>query len=381
MIGLVQAVRSDIRQLSEMVRDSAGEGELQAAGYVAERLREVGVGEVEVQSYRGRKTYAPSHAIHTAIGVALAVRRGFAARLGSLALLASLELDAGGRFPWLARILPRGEGANVIARIPAREGTERVKTVVLLAHHDAARTGLVWSPAISRVGKARRIESRRIEGFMLPVAAGFALASIPLKASRLLGAGLLGLATALTTEVGLGETVPGASDNASGVAGLIELAGQITKYPLPGVEVQVWSVGSEESGMDGMRAALSANPLDPDSTFILGLDTLGAGKPILAASEGTILEHRYANEDMDLVDRAADAAGLGRPERWRIGGWTDPILGVFAGIPTVSLLSIGPEGLFTNYHLPTDTADNVNYESVEDCIKLARATIDALAES
>ena len=133
--------------------------------------------------------------------------------------------------------------------------------------------------------------------------------------------------------------------------------------------------------MDGMRAALKANPLDPSSTFILGLDTLGAGRPILASSEGTILEHRYRDEDMDLVDTAARDKDLPLPERWRIGGWTDPILGVFAAIPTVSLLSIGPDGLFTNYHLPSDTVENVNFESVEACLQVARATIESLSQT
>lgn len=40
-----------------------------------------------------------------------------------------------------------------------------------------------------------------------------------------------------------------------------------------------------------MRAFLDAHELDPDSTFVLGLDPLGAGTPIVAHAEGALL-HR-----------------------------------------------------------------------------------------
>ena len=74
---------------------------------------------------------------------------------------------------------------------------------------------------------------------------------------------------------------------------------------------------------------------------------------------------------MALVGHAAAAAGLEPPQLWRIGGWTDPILAVFAGIPAVSLLSIGPKGVFTNYHRPTDVPENVDWPSVGACVHIA----------
>lgn len=369
-------IRSDVDALSAMVRDSAGEGERRAAQYVAGRLADIGAADVRTESFRGRRSYAPAHAAHALAGMLLAARQGAAARLGSLALLASLELDASGRFSWVDRLLPAGEGTNAFGRIPPRGGGAAERTLVLVAHHDAARTGLVWNPRIAGAGRERRLRTRRIDGFMLPVAAGFALAAIPVGPVRRLGGLLLGVAAAAVAEVGLGRTVPGASDNASGVAGMLALAEELVAAPLDGVEVLIWSVGCEESGMDGMRSALAGHSLDPATTFILGLDTLGAGRPILASAEGTILTHAYGESAMAVVDSAAEEARLAPPERWRIGGWTDPILARFAGLEAVSLLSIGPDGLFTNYHVPTDTADRVDFDSVDACVDLARAVID-----
>ena len=67
---------------------------------------------------------------------------------------------------------------------------------------------------------------------------------------------------------------------------------------------------------------------------MLCLDTLGCGRPIVLRAEHALLRHRYAATDLALVP--ADV------ERSTIGGWTDAIKARFAGLRTVSLLSIGP---------------------------------------
>jgi Iap family predicted aminopeptidase len=62
----------------------------------------------------------------------------------------------------------------------------------------------------------------------------------------------------------------------------------------------------------------------------------------------------------------------------RLGGWTDPILAVHAGLPTVSILSIH-ENRFANYHLPTDTPDRVDWSSVDACLRLAAGVAEDFA--
>ena len=123
--------------------------------------------------------------------------------------------------------------------------------------------------------------------------------------------------------------------------------------------------------MGGMAALLREHPLEPATSFVLGLDTLGAGTPIVARAEGAMLPHAYRAGDLALVDAGARRAGLPRPERWRLGAWTDPVLARFAGLPAACLLSVGPDGGFTDYHLPTDTPDRVDWASVEACTAIA----------
>ena len=130
--------------------------------------------------------------------------------------------------------------------------------------------------------------------------------------------------------------------------------------------------------MEGFAAALATLDLDPARTLVLGLDTLGAGTPVVLAAEGAVRTHRYRIADLALADAGAALAGEPSPPRWRIGGWTDPLLALRAGLRTISLLSMGP-GYLPDYHWPTDTPDRVDWDSVAGCARLARGIVGAFA--
>lgn len=326
-----------------MERGSAA-GEVATARWIVDRL-----GHGEVQTYLGRTTFAWSYA-----ALALA---GLSRRLPvRLAALAALELDASGRVPLP---LGRAEGANVVCRVPAAR--EKKRTVVLLAHHDTQRTGLVWDPRLHRPGAARRLRTRSIPAYLPPTAIIMALG---LRRMSLVLA-------ALSLEQALRSPVPGANDNATGVAAVLALLERFAAGPLPDTEVVGALVGCEESGMLGARAFLQRHSFDPATTLVICLDTLGCGTPIVLSAEHTVLRHRYAERDVALVPPDV--------ERWSIGGWTDALQAKLAGLRTVSLLSIGPLGLFTHYHHPSDTPDNVDFASVRACTEAAAATIEAFA--
>jgi hypothetical protein len=341
----VERLRADVEALAALTRDSAGPGERASAEWVAGRLREAGARDVRVEAYRGRSTYGWAWLTYLAAGV-------LGPRAAAAAALAALELDGSGRRQLIRA--PAGEGANVVARVPA--AGEARRTIVLVAHHDAANTGLMWHPAFAPL---RRPHGRRQEGFAWPLALALLLRLAGRRRAALALALPLG---ALLADVARGATVPGANDNATGVAGLLALAEELAREPLPDTEVLLVSTGSEESGMDGMRAFLRAHRPDPASTLVISFDSLGSGNPVVLEGEGVLLTHRYP----DLLEGV---------ERWRLGGWTDPILAVFAGIPAISILSLTEEGGISNYHLPTDLPEHVDYECVERCVDLARRAI------
>jgi Peptidase family M28 len=373
------AIAADVSALAAQHRDSAGAGERAAAPWVRDRLAAAGAADAHIEPYRGRATYGWSFAAHTAAGAVAARRGGPVARAVALGALWSLERDASGRSPWRRRIAGGAAGANAVARVPARR--ERRLTVVLVAHLDAARTGLVWHPAVTRAGGRSHLRRQSVDPFLAPVGAALAVAAlVPGRGARGAAAALLGLAAALNAEVARGATVPGANDNATGVAVVLDLVRALAAAPLEHVEVVAVCPGSEESGMGGFAAWLRGRgrELDPSATLVLGLDTLGSGTPIVAEAEGALRTHRYRAADLALADEGAALARLPAPQRWRIGGWTDPLLALHAGIPAISILSMGP-GYFPHYHHPTDVPAHVDWASVERCARIAAGTLLAAA--
>lgn len=380
-------LRDDVEALCGIVRQSAGQGERDAADWVADQLRAAGLHPV-VQPYRSQRGYALAHALYDAAGLAAI---GFGGPLGAAATLATLrsyEREASGRCQWLRAYLPKGDGANVVVRIAGRGRVRR--TLVLVAHLDAAPTGWVWHPALAAdAGRAAR--TRSMAPLMAPITAAFvagAAGSAVQRWAPRTGRVLRGAASA-TIAVGLaglvsvarGATVPGASDNATGVAVLLRLARALATQAPEGVDVLLVFPGTEEAGMGGMRAFADGPQLAAavGPVTVVGVDTLGGGTPIVAEAEGTMRTHRFADEAVELVRRGARMAGEPAPERWRIGGWTDPIITQHRGLPSTTLLSVGPDGHYTNYHRPTDTPDRVDWDCVARCARIVEGMIEAAA--
>lgn len=354
------SLSADVEALAAIERGATSAGERASAEWVAGRLAEAGATEVRLEEFGYQGTYAWAHAAHFALGA-----------LGGVAALAaavSYDLEFSGRLQWIRRLLPAGTGSNVVARVPA--GGEPRRTLVLVAHHDAAHTGLIWDPRLVRLSRGSSFAT-------LPILA-FGLAAAP--RSRGLGRALLAALAALEVDVARGAVVPGASDNATGVAAALALVERWAHEPLPGCDVVALFPGCEESGMGGMAAWLRAESarLDPQNTLVLGLDTLGAADPVVAVAEGPPRPVRYRDADLAWADAGARRAGLEPPQRRRVSGWTDAALALLDGLPTISLLSMR-DGLFTNYHLPTDTPDRVDWDSVRRCLRLAAGIGEAWA--
>ncbi len=348
---------ADVEALAAIERGSASPGEHRSAEWIAGRLLQEGATDVRIEPFEYQGTFAHAQAVHFAAGTLAALARS---RLLAAAALASFELEYSGRAQWLRRVLPSSTGHNVIGRLPAIGAHER--TVVLVAHHDAARTGLMWDPRFTALGDQAAAKSGRRASLALLPEAAFVAAALGL---RKLPAAVLGLALALSLDQARSAVVPGANDNASGVAGVLELVRRFAGERPRGLEVIALFPGCEESGMGGMGAWLDSVSLDPERTLVVGLDTIGSSEPVVLEAEGGLWPVRYREQDV----AAAERAGL---RRWRLGAWTDPVLAALRGLPALSILSVR-DGGFPNYHLPTDTPDNVDLRCVEACVDAADA--------
>jgi hypothetical protein len=376
---------ADVEALAGMPRGSASREEQDAARWAAARLEECGAAGAGVERYRSRATNSWSFAGHSAVALAGQLSGGLMGAGAALLALVSLERDASGRFPWRWRLLGGSEGASAFGRIPA--SGERRGTVVIVAHIDTAKTGLAWHPRVTQFGAQRNLSKRRMEPVMglqaLAIAASALAALLPRRSPvrRLVGlpaAALNLLAIALNLDIARSPAVPGANDNASGVAAALALTRAFAAQPPRNVDLEIALVGGEESGMGGFHAWLERRnaALDPSRTLVIGIDTVGSGTPIVAEAEGAMATHRYPEGALELVEQGARLAGEPEPGRWRIGGWTDPLVAAGRGIPATCILSVGP-GYYTHYHHPSDLPEFVDYDCVAACARIAAGTVEA----
>jgi Zn-dependent M28 family amino/carboxypeptidase len=159
-----------------------------------------------------------------------------------------------------------------------------------------------------------------------------------------------------------GTTFPGADDNASGVAAMLETAAQVAAHPLRHSVVFV-AFDAEEQGLQGSTYFVAHPPLPLDRVrLVINLDMVSRSDTTSIVASGTSFDPTLK----DLVSKAAQgrrlsiAFGHDRPI-YLAGGvedWTNQSdQGPFhdAGVRT---LYFGVED-HPDYHQPTDTADKI----------------------
>jgi Zn-dependent M28 family amino/carboxypeptidase len=221
---------------------------------------------------------------------------------------------------------------------------------------------------------------------MFPVLAGPALAAAgALTGSKLLavlGGALSLAAVAVFADIARSPVVPAANDNISGVVCLQELARRLAALPPKGLRVWLVSTGSEESLMEGMhRFARRHFPdLPVQDTFVLCVDTVGSGKLLVLRGEGMLKLYRYPQPALELMDGLAGRLGIELEPDVMLRNATDGLYALKAGFPSAMLGSVSEHGAPGNYHWPTDTPENVNYETLADAVRLCTALVHRLAQ-
>jgi hypothetical protein len=376
-----------VRHLASFERGSASEGERRAAHWIAQRLAEHGC-EARVEQERAHGTYWWPMGLLCALagGAALSGRRAPALAAGVFACAAIADDITGGRQWFRRRLLPSRPTWNVVAEAGDRRAP---RTVVVVAHHDAAHTSVLFSPAPAAfVGRRFPGLIERTDttpALMWPVIGGPLLVAAGALAGarrvRIAG-GVLALASAAAfAEIGARGVVPGANDNLTGVATLAGLARRLADEPVAGVRVLLVSTGSEESFMEGMQAFARRHfpSLPTDSTHVICVDTVGSPELVMLEGEGMLRMHDYPAPFRELVGRCAARAGVHLRRGLRFRNATDALIARRAGYPTVMLGSINQYKLPSNYHWPTDVPDNVDFSTTADAVALCHEVVRNLA--
>ena len=374
---MADAARDPLAQtvafLASLDRRTSTPGERRAAEWVAEELHAAGVRTATLQAFRTQSSWAPAGGAHMLAGLAAAALGGRAGRVLGAAAAVSYEADVSGRSHWVRRILPAGRGATVEARI-APSGPKR-RTVILVGHVDAAHGGWVWHPRFVEASRRRsERHGKALPSHLVPLLALAAVAT-GARSLRRAGAALAVLGLGLFTQASRSPTAPGANDNATAVAVVLELARRLAAQPLAHTEVILLFPGGEEVGTTGTLAWLHEHgrALDRETTLMIGLDSLGSGGAVVLPSREA-LTCAYDPADLALAEEAAARAGLRPPPRVAFGNVTDAMMGRQAGLHAFAVLTYA-RGWIKNLHLPTDTPEHVEWSTVHEAMALAAAAV------
>jgi hypothetical protein len=381
--------RELLDELCAIPRGTATEGEHRAAQWVADRLGEHDApARLEEEPSNGGYWWPLGVAAAAGLVAGLAAGRGrrkLAVVLGGLAAAAAVD-DLPPRSRQLRRLLPRRSGWNVIAEIGPQDADH---TVIVGAHHDAANSGWIFSPAIPET--IDRLAPWAIESsdtsppLMLPVVGAPAVVAAGAATGRpgLLRAGIVLCAGVVVSmaQIGSRDTVPGANDNGTGVVAMLALARALAKRPTKRVRVIFLST-SEEATCEGMHhfARRHFRELPTERTFFLGLDTLGSPHLLVLRGEGMLGMREYPAQALGLMDGLAEELGIELFPNLRLRNATDAVYPLAAGYQCAALCSCTRLKQPANYHWPTDVPENVDYGTVADAIRLAEAAVRRLDE-
>jgi Zn-dependent M28 family amino/carboxypeptidase len=174
-------------------------------------------------------------------------------------------------------------------------------------------------------------------------------------------------------EGAVGQLHPGADDNASGVAVLLELARVLGRSWKPDRSVVFAAFSGEEAGRLGSRRyVLNGRPYPAGHAIgMVNLDTvgrLGKGK-LLVLGTGT------AREWVHIFRGAGFVTGVPlEPVAKDVGG-SDQVSFIEAGVPAVQLFT-GPH---LDYHRPSDTSDKVDREGLVKVASVVKEVVEYLA--
>jgi Peptidase family M28 len=391
-------LREVIDTLAAIERPPCSPGERQAAEWLAARLRAIAGVHVELEDEPSWGTFPPTATGLGLLGIvgAVLVLRG-RRRPGALLAAATFagivdEAQNGPRI--LRRIARRRRGTvNVVARIGAQQGGDtggrRIDTLVVLAHHDAPQTGLVFDQTLQRrlYERAPRLFDHvksplpqwwiGLAGPLCTIAAAIGRGRGAARAGIAIGA----LGTAIVADVWRSQTVTGANDNLSGAAALVALAEMLSEDSPPGLRVLLVSCGAEETLQDGVRAFIARHrhELAPSSTCFVNLDTVGSPHLVMLEGEGPVWMEQYAGPWLrDLLEQCAQQHEIPLRRGFRARASTDSIIPSRARYPIATLVSVTDWLSPANYHLPSDVPANLDYRTVARATRLVHELARAL---
>lgn len=345
-----------------------------AAEVIADSLRSAGI-DARTEPFRSYASFAyPYGAIAALALVPALLPSGWRALRTAIGVGAAGLLAAEGelrRTP-VSDAVRRRHSRNVVAAIDPRG--EPARTLCLVAHADTSRSGLLFHPALGPYLRPL---------FSVPALAAIGLAAAPLVEGHRAGRALTGpMRAVLASSLALlaerelrGVDVPGANDNASGAATVVQLAVEVANAPLQSTRLALLVTGSEEAGLLGARAFLDSH--DTADWLFLNFDGVGAPATLRYLPEEGIGRKWPADAQLvALAERVRERhPELGLEPVDAPTGLTYDATAVLARGGRALTLVAGDGGRIPNYHQPTDTVESIDRDGLERAIAVGRELI------
>jgi len=383
-----QRAREWIRVLSGIPERFAGTaGERAAAERTAEWMRGLGARDVSIAPTPGAPKAGFALALHGGLAVLGCLWGGFPGVILTILAAWSFRREYLGHRPLLTKLLPAPDSVNVIGRFGAEAPARRV---VLTAHIDAAQAGWLFSRQVAErfAGVSRSV--RRGDG---PPPGPLAIPN-----ALLIGAALVALASwlgahgflldllkvavlvpllgtvGLSLQWAMAPATPGANDNASAVAAMLTCAERLLEQLPEDVELQLVGTGAEEVGCCGMRGFVDRHgEWSPESTYFVNFECVGGGLLHFIHSEGVLGKVYFPPMLLELARRVAASGAFGEVTPTELLASTDGHVPAERGYPSLSLISLDPNGVPSNYHRLEDTVDGIDTAMVVRAADFAAA--------
>jgi hypothetical protein len=387
-----------IREIEELVafeaRGPGTDAERRAAAHLAARLEDLGR-RADVEPTRIFPNYAPAHMIHALMGIVgsvLAIGSPVAGTVLVLAATVSAVLDLSGTFFLVRRLT----GARASQNVVSREDGGKPGTLILTAHYDAARSGAVFSRRVTErraaLGKRLRRPIGPFEPYFWSLVALLVCCAIriaglsgtALTAVQFVPTVILIVSVPLLADIALSGVVPGATDNASGVATVLRLAERYGD-DLDHFDVWVLLPGAEEGLLLGMREWVrrQRHELDPTRTIFLNVDKVGHGTVRYTTREGFVLTYAYHPRLVELCEQIAqedEEEGRYGARPFKSKSATDATAARARGFPAISISCLNALDYDPHYHQATDTPDNVDEAALERAFGFCSELIELIDE-
>ncbi len=267
-------------------------------------------------------------------------------------------------FKPLAPLFKISKSHNVVGKLLNPDAAFKI---IFTAHYDTARSGPMWNP--------KTVSSFRfnfLAGFFMlfamQVVAALKIFSIEFTALNIIFiiGGIYVLAQIIILlHAGLrGALVQGASDNASGVAVMMNLAAELKEKPHPDVEFWFVATGSEEVGALGMADFMKTygEDLESENTYFINFDNIGSGNLHYYTGEGMLNLFRFSKDLIASAKKATQQKPFKSitPAKYTLA-YTDAIVPASRGWQSILLLATDDHGRIPNWHWPTDVLENIDF--------------------